>query len=239
MPEGGQRAAKGTMIADREAVREFVSIAVHDLREPLRAVRAGSELLAGMHGDTADESTGRYLRYIRDGVDRMESLLHDIAEYCYAEVRELDPKETDMEAVLLEAERQLSDELNSNEAILTHDPLPAVTGDFLALTAVFRCLIENSCKFRGKAAPIIHISAKKTGSEWLFSVRDNGLGFSPVYGDRIFNPFERLNGRQYPGSGLGLPLAKRILEQHGGRIWAESKPDEGSTFWFSLPGSTP
>ncbi len=225
------------MIPDREAAREFVSIAVHDLREPLRAIRASSELLASMHGDTADESTGRCLRYIRDGVDRMESLIHDIAEYCYAEVRELDPKETDMEAALLDAQRQLSDELKSTEAVLTHDPLPAVTADLFAMAAVFRCLIENSCKFRGKCAPIIHISANRHGSEWLFSVRDNGLGFNPVYVDRIFNPFERLNGKQYPGSGLGLPLAKSILDQHGGRIWAESEPGQGSTFWFSLPVS--
>jgi light-regulated signal transduction histidine kinase (bacteriophytochrome) len=223
------------MIRDREAARELVSIAVHDLREPLRAIRASSELLAGTLGNAADETTGRCLRYIQEGVDRMETLIRDIAEYCYGEVRELDLQETDMETVLLEAQRQLSDELKNKEAVLTHDPLPAVTGDFFALATVFRCLIDNSCKFRGKDNPIIHISAKKQGAEWLFSVQDNGLGFDPVYWERIFNPFERLNGKQYPGSGLGLPLARSILEQHGRRIWAESTPGEGSTFWFSLP----
>src|SRR6266571_1097893 len=127
MQSQGPDARPEVLIRNKEAAREFVSIAVHDLREPLRAIRASSELLASMHGDTADESTGRCLRYIRDGVDRMESLIHDIAEYCYAEVRELDPKETDMEAALLDAQRQLSEEVKSTEAVLTHDPLPAVT----------------------------------------------------------------------------------------------------------------
>jgi light-regulated signal transduction histidine kinase (bacteriophytochrome) len=225
------------VIRSRDAAREFVTIAVHDLREPLRAIRASSELLERVGGDLTGESAARCLRYIQQGVDRMESLIRDIAEYCYGELRELDPIEADTDAVLLEVQGQLSDELKRNEAILTHDPLPAVTCDFFALTTVFRCLIENACKFRGKSAPLIHIAAEKQGAEWLFSVRDNGQGFDAVYADRIFNPFERLNGRQYPGSGLGLSLAKRILEQHGGRIWAESKPDDGSTFWFSLPVS--
>ncbi len=224
-------------IRSREAEREFVSIAVHDLREPLRAIRASSELLMGMEGMATGETAIRCLRYIREGVDRMESLIHGIAEYLYGGLRELEQKETDMEAVLMEAQRQLSDQLKANEATLTHDPLPSVTGDFFALGTVFRCLIENSCTFRGKAAPIIHVGAKKEGSEWVFAIRDNGVGFNPEYGDRIFNPFERLNGKQYPGSGLGLPLAKGILERHGGRIWAESKSDQGSTFWFSLPAS--
>lgn len=221
----------------KEAIREFVSIAVHDLREPLRAIRASSELLAGTYEDPSNDSAARCLRYIREGVDRIESLVYDIGEFCYAEVRALDRQETGMDVVLMEAQRQLSDELKGSEAILTQDPLPVVTGDFLALAAVFHSLIQNACKFRGTAPPRIHVGAKRQESEWIFSVRDNSMGFSPVYGELIFHPFERLNGKQYPGSGLGLPLAKRILERHGGRIWAESKPGEGSNFCFSLPAS--
>ena len=130
---------------------------------------------------------------------------------------------------------QLAGQMQETHATLTLDPLPAVKGDFLALAMLFRCLIENACKFRGEAAPCIHVGAVQQGSEWILSVRDNGVGFAPEYRDRIFRPFERLNGKRYPGSGLGLPLAKRIVERHGGRMWAESKPGEGCVCWFSLP----
>ena len=219
----------------REAALEFVGIAVHDLREPLRAIRTSSELLASYHGDFPNERETLSLQFVQEGVGRMEVLIHDIAEYLYAQLRELDLQEADMESVLTEARRQLADQLKKNEAVLTHDPLPVLTGDFFALASVFHSLIDNACKFRSKAPPIIHVGAKKQGSEWVFSVRDNGFGFNPMYGDRIFNPFERLNGKQYPGSGLGLSLTKTVVERHGGRIWAESQPDEGSTFWFSVP----
>jgi len=236
-------AAKPGWLGDPEAAREFLTIAVHDLREPLRAIRSSAELLVEMHKDSTDESQARCVRFISDGVDRMELLIRDIAEYFYGELRDLEPAEADLHRALAEARRQLSGELKSTEAVLTHDPLPIVTGDFSSLAAVFRCLIDNACKFRGEAAPRIHVGAIRRESEWLFSVRDNGVGFKPVYGEQIFKPFERLNGRRYPGSGLGLALAKRILEQHGGRIWAESQPEQGATFWFTLPaaegGSSP
>jgi light-regulated signal transduction histidine kinase (bacteriophytochrome) len=165
----------------------------------------------------------------------MDSLLRDIAEYCHAEGRELQSAEIDMNGVLEEARRQTSSELQRTEAILTNDTLPVVEGDFFALATAFRDLIENACKFRSAAAPSIHVGCIRQGSEWLFSVRDKGLGFKPAYADVIFQPFKRLHGKQYPGSGLGLARAKRIVEQHDGRIWAESVPGDGSTFWFSLP----
>lgn len=219
----------------REAFRQFVSLAIHDLREPLRAITASSELLAEIAGDGANERAASCLHYMRDGLDRMDSLLRDIAEYCYGEGRELQSAEISMSAVLEEARRQASIELQRTEAILTNDALPAVEGDFFALAAAFRSLIENACRFRSTATPSIHVGCIRQGSEWLFSVRDNGLGFKPAYADVIFQPFKRLHGRQYPGSGLGLPRTKRIVEQHEGRIWVDSVPGEGSTFWFSLP----
>jgi light-regulated signal transduction histidine kinase (bacteriophytochrome) len=224
------------LIRDREAAREFIATAAHDLREPLRAIHASAGLLAELHRDSVDETTGRCLGYLRDGVARMESLIHDVEEYCYEGLRELDPQEVDMEAALLDAQHRLSDELKKNEAIVTHDPLPSIRGDFVGLATVFRNLMGNACKFRSSAAPQVHIGAEQQGSEWVLSIRDNGIGFKPVYAERIFQPFERLNGREYPGSGLGLALARIILERHGGRIWAESEPGAGSTFWVSLPG---
>ena len=237
MGNGEHDGRKRAWIENADKAHEFLTIAVHDLREPLRAIRSSSELLAGIHRESTDEDTGRYLRFILEGVDRMELLIRDIAEFCYEELRTFEPAEMDLQEALAEAQRQLSEELKKNGTVLTHDPLPAVTGDSLGLTTVFRCLIENSCKFRSAAAPAIQVRADRQGAEWVVSVRDNGQGFNPAYCDRVFEPFERLNGKRYPGSGLGLPLAKRIVEQHGGRIWAESHPGQGSTFWFTLPAS--
>jgi light-regulated signal transduction histidine kinase (bacteriophytochrome) len=219
----------------KEEFREFVSIAVHDLRGPLRAIGASSELLAGITKSAENERALQCLTFIQEGVGQMDSLLRDIADYWHGEGRPLQLREVNMADALGEAERQVSDELRATDAIITHDPLPDVTGDFLELAMLLRQLISNSCRFRSKDAPRIHVTSIRQGSEWHFSVRDNGIGFKPSYAGTIFQPFKRLHGKQYPGSGLGLPLAKRIVEQHGGRMWVDSVPGEGSTFWFSLP----
>jgi light-regulated signal transduction histidine kinase (bacteriophytochrome) len=221
----------------RAAFREFMSMAVHDLREPLRAIGANTDLLAASGDNGTTERAVQCLSHIQQGVDQMDSLLRDIAEYCHGEGRQLKLAEIQMGAVLDEAQRLVSEVLRSNEAILTHDPLPAVTGDFFALAAVFRSLLLNACKFRSTEAPRIHVRSIRSGSEWHFSVRDNGLGFKSAYSETIFQPFKRLNGKKYPGGGLGLSLTKTIVEQHGGRIWADSTPGDGSTFWFTLPAS--
>jgi len=213
--------------------------AIHDLREPVRAIRTSAEFLAINDVNRFDKSATQCLRHIGEGVDRLESLLRDLAAYCEGEASHLHLTEISLEDALVEAKRQASHELAENAAALTYDSLPTVTGDFLALATVFRHLIENACKFRGPNPPAVHVTAIRQNSEWLLSVRDNGLGFKPVYADVIFLPFKRLHGRQYPGSGLGLALVKKIVELHGGSIWAESKPGEGSTFWLILPTSGP
>jgi light-regulated signal transduction histidine kinase (bacteriophytochrome) len=235
MKNQGQGVAPKALPLEGEALRDFISMAVHDLREPLRAIRLGSQLLATQTGDNTEESRDRGARYLRDGAARMETLIQDIAEYCYAEVREFESSDTDLEMSLLEAKTELATELKGSGAIVTHDPLPTVPGNAISLTVLLRCLIGNASKFRGEAEPRIHVGAIQQDGEWILSVRDNGAGFDPVYGERIFRPFERLNGKQFPGSGLGLALARRIVEQHGGQIWAESTPGQGSTFHFSLP----
>ena len=235
MKNQGQGVAPKVLPLDGEALRDFISMAVHDLREPLRAIRLGSQLLTGQSGDNSQESRDRGAQYVRDGAARMETLIQDLAEYCYAEVREWELSPTDLEMSLLEAKTELAAELKASGAIVTHDPLPTVPGNATSLAVLLRCLIGNACKFRGEAVPCIHVGAIQQDREWILSVRDNGAGFDPVYRERIFRAFERLNGKQFPGSGLGLTLAKRIVEQHGGQIWAESTPGEGSTFHFSLP----
>jgi len=227
--------ASKPLALDAEALRDFISMAVHDLREPLRGIRLGSQLLAAQTGENLDQNRDRGARFVRDGATRIETLIQDIAEYCYTEVRELAPHDTDLEMSLIEAKAELAAELKDSGALVTHDPLPTVSGNATSLAILLRCLIGNACKFRGEPAPRIHVGAIQQNGEWILSVRDNGAGFDPAYRERIFRPFERLNGKQFPGSGLGLTIAKRIVEQHGGEIWAESAPGEGSTFYFSLP----
>ena len=219
----------------REACREFIFHAIHDLREPLRTIGTSAELVCEEGACGASERAKECLGYLRDGVGRMDSLLRDIANYCDGEGRCLQLKEISLAAALVEAKRQIGAELAKNGASLTHERLPDVTGDLLALATVFRNLIENACKFRGPNPLAVHVAVIPRKAEWEVSVQDNGLGFEPVYADIIFQPFKRLHGRKYPGSGLGLPLAKRIIEQHGGRMGAEARVGEGSTFWFTLP----
>jgi light-regulated signal transduction histidine kinase (bacteriophytochrome) len=231
--------AQGTppeiLTPDLEGIRDFISTAAHDLREPLRAIRLGSHLLAADGGNPSAENAARAIRYVVEGADRMETLIRDIAEYCYEEVRMPSLAEIDLEMVLREARNELAAEIKSCGATVTHDPLPIVMGNFASLAAAMRCLIANACKFRGEAPLAVHIGAVREGHKWIVSIRDNGLGFDPAYKERIFKPFERLNGRQFPGSGLGSTLAKKIIEQHGGEIWADSSPGQGTTISFKLP----
>jgi light-regulated signal transduction histidine kinase (bacteriophytochrome) len=165
----------------------------------------------------------------------MDSLLRDIAAYCHGEGQAINSTEVRMNAVVGEAIRQAAEAIRNTGAQITRDELPNVRGDFFALATVFRNLIENACKFRREAVPAIHASAQRRGGEWVFFVKDNGLGFDPAHGDTVFQPLKRLHGKQFPGSGLGLATAKRIVLQHQGRIGVESTPGQGSTFWFSLP----
>jgi len=232
-----QGTAEEELNRTREAFRDFVYRAVHDLREPLRAISTSSQILSKNDVDRTDESSNQCLRHIQEGADRLDLLLRDIVNYCEGEARCLQFAEISLDSALEEAKRQISDELGKNGAVLTHDPLPTVTGDFLALAAIFRNLLENACKFHGPVPPCIHVGVSRQGKEWLVAVRDNGVGFKPAYADVIFQPFKRLHGRQFRGSGLGLSLTKIIVDEHGGRIWAESRPGEGSTFWFTLPVS--
>jgi two-component system, chemotaxis family, sensor kinase Cph1 len=235
MPTQAPQSSDDELNRTREAFREFMSVAVHDLREPLRGIGINTDLLVAICGNTLDERGSQCLHHLQEGVDQMDALLRDIAEYTHADGRVLQPREINMDSVLEEAQRQAAGVLRTNDAVLTHEPLPSVTGDFFGLAIVFRNLITNACTFRSAAAPSIHVGSVRHGSEWQFSVRDNGIGFKPAYVETIFQPFKKLQGKQYPGSGLGLPLAKRIVEQHGGRMWADSVPGEGSTFWLSLP----
>jgi signal transduction histidine kinase len=214
----------------RDSIRQFVSVAVHDLRAALRSIRTNSELLA-RNADPSDETAAR----IRGGVERMESLIHDIAEFCYEEIRDRQVTSVDLSAAVREARGQLSDKLEKHAAQITCGDLPALRGDFFGISTVFRILLDNAIKFRGNEPPRVHVEAAKEAEEWVVSVKDNGVGFNPSYQELVFRPFERLEPKKYAGSGLGLPVARRIIVQHGGRMWADSTPGSGSIFYFRLP----
>jgi light-regulated signal transduction histidine kinase (bacteriophytochrome) len=235
MKDEAPATAREVLAPDLEIARDFISKAMHDLREPLRAIRLGSRLLAAEGGSSSAENAARGTRFVEDGLDRLESLIRDNAEYCYEEVRTPSLDGIDLELVLLQARNELAAEIKSCGGTITHDPLPLVMGDFASLATAMRCLLANACKFRGETPLTVHIGAVREGLSWILSISDNGMGFDPVYKERIFRPFERLNGKQFPGSGLGLTLAKTIIEQHGGNIWADSCPGQGATVSFKLP----
>jgi light-regulated signal transduction histidine kinase (bacteriophytochrome) len=215
-----------------EAAQDFISAAVHDLRESLRAVRIGVDLAS--EAKEANEATLRAQRFIANGLERAETLTRDLAAYCSQLVEEVAPEPVNLDSAVKMARAEVEELLESCAAQVVCDPLPQVLGMLRPLTVVFTCLLKNSCRFRSEAALCIGITARRVGSEWLIAVRDNGIGFDPAYADRIFQPFERLYGAKYPGSGLGLALTRLIVDQHGGRIWANSSPGQGAEIDFTL-----
>jgi len=214
---------------------EFVSMAAHDLREPLRDVASFSQLMAETYAGRLDSDAGVFLERIREGAARMQSLLADVVDYWATATGDRQASPTDMEAVLSQALLSLDKQITERSAVATHNPLPAVTGDFEMLTKVLHHLIRNAIEYCGAPSPRVHISSRRVDSDWVFSVADNGPGIDPAFQGRIFGVFKRLHGKEHPGNGLGLAFCKKAIEWHGGRIWLESTPGAGSTFYFTLP----
>jgi light-regulated signal transduction histidine kinase (bacteriophytochrome) len=214
---------------------EFVSVASHGLLESLRAIGSYSELIAETYAGQLDSNADLFFGRIQDGVAKMQSLLADMVEYWTAYGGGPQSSLADMEAVLRQAALCADKQIKEGNAIVTHDPLPAVMGNFEMLTRVLRHLIVNAVKFCGASFARIHISCRREHLECVFSVQDNGPGIEPAFRERIFGVFKRLHGNEYPGVGLGLAFCKKAIEWHGGRIWVESTPGEGATFYFTLP----
>jgi light-regulated signal transduction histidine kinase (bacteriophytochrome) len=214
--------------------REFTSMVCHDLREPLRTVSSYCELIAA-RSRADDPDAKQFLTYILDGVDRMQAMLSGMVEYAGAEADKRHPVPIDMNAVFWEGARRASPDPARTETIFTHDPLPKIAADFDILTKVMRHLLDNGVKFNRQGDARVHVSSRREGADWVFSVKDNGPGIDPAHHQRIFGLFKRLHGRDYPGIGLGLPYCRKALDGYGGRIWVESAPGEGSTFFFTLP----
>lgn len=214
---------------------EFVSMAAHNLRESLRDVAAFSQLMAETYAGRLDSDAGVYFERIQEGAARMQSLLGEVVDYWSTGTNGAQFSRVDMEAVLGQAVLPADQPSADRNAIVTHDPLPPVWGDFPALTKVLRHLIRNAIEYCEAPPARIHIAARLADREWVFSVKDNGPGIDRALQGRLFAAFKRLHGKEYPGNGLGLAFCKRAIEWQGGRMWMESAPGTGSTFFFTLP----
>lgn len=228
--------AEDSLRRKTEEFEEFMLKAAHDLREPLRTVSAYCELLSQKDIERSESESEQFRRYVLDGTRRMQALIADMVEYTTAASDGRYFLATDMNEVFREAARYVA-QSGHPVAFVTRDPLPVVKGDFGKLAKVARHLFDNAVRYCEKAESRIHVSSRRHGDEWLFMVRDDGPGIDKVYHERVFEPFKRLHGRQYAGSGLGLTFCRRAIESHGGRIWVESRPGEGSTFLFTLPAT--
>jgi signal transduction histidine kinase len=230
------RERTGELSRSNEELRQFAYAASHDLKEPMRTIASYTQLLAQRYQDKLDGDGSEFLGYIVDAVRRMDMLLSDLLTYSQ-HVGSKAPifQQVSAEAVLTGVLMNLNASIRETGATVTHDPLPTdITSDFAQLSQVFQNLVSNAIKYRGPEKPKIHIGVKETDDEWIFSVTDNGLGIEDAYKDQIFGIFKRLHGREFPGTGMGLAICKKIVERHGGRIWVESEPPNGSTFAFSI-----
>lgn len=217
-------------------IEEFVSMAAHNLRQSLRDIASYSQLMSETYASRLDSDAGVFLGRIQEGAANMQSLLADVVDYWATSDSSSLSSQTDMEAALCHALLCADKQIVERSAVVTHDPLPIVTGDFAVLTKVLRHLIGNAIEYC-VAPPRVHISSKRVNADWVFSVVDNGPGVEPPFQSRIFEAFKRLHGKDYPGNGLGLAFCRKAIAGHGGRIWVESTPGAGSTFYFTLPAA--
>jgi PAS domain S-box-containing protein len=217
-------------------LEQFAYVASHDLQEPLRMVALYAQLLAQRYRGQLDGDADEFIGYIVNGAQRLHQRINDLLDFSRVGSRGLAFEPTDCKAVLDRVLTDLQTALQDSGASVTHGPLPTVPADSLLLGQVFQNLIGNALKFRGAEPPRVHVSAELEGQQWVFSVRDNGIGIEREYAERIFVIFQRLHSNDaYPGTGIGLAICKRIVERHGGRIWVESEPRQGATFFFNLP----
>jgi len=216
-------------------LEQFAYVASHDLQEPLRMVASYVQLLEQRYKDKLDSDANEFIEYAVDGALRMQKLIDGLLAYSRVGTLGKEFAPTDTEALLDDVLANLQVAIEETGAVVTHDPLPTVPADDVQLARVFQNLISNAIKFCSEEPPRVHISAAQDADEWVFSVRDNGIGIDPQHHERIFTLFQRLHTRrQYPGIGVGATIARVIVQRHGGRIWVESEPGKGSTFYFTI-----
>ncbi|MBM3841316.1 MAG: PAS domain S-box protein [Verrucomicrobia bacterium] len=224
-------------------LEQFAYVASQDLQEPLRMVASYTQLLARRYREKLEGDALEFIQYAVDGANRMQQLINDLLAYSRVGSKGQEFASVDCTSVLGQTIANLRERIEETGAIVTNDDLPTVQGDATQLAQLFQNLISNALKFRGSEAPQVHVSASQRNrstagpeAEWLFSVRDNGIGIDPQFSERIFVIFQRLHTQaQYPGTGIGLAICRKIVERHGGRIWVESQLGQGATFFFTLP----
>lgn len=244
-----QRVAERTkeLLQSNEALRQsnddlnqFAYAASHDLQEPLRMVALYSQLLHRRYGSQFDAEADQFISFVVGGAKRMELLLKDLLTYSQTGSSTEGPRQpVNCEGVMQKVLLNLQASVEQNQAAITWDALPTVEAHEIRVVQLLQNLVGNAIKYRRAEPPRIHLSAESCETGWLFAVQDNGIGIEPEYCQQIFGIFKRLHGQTYPGTGIGLAICQRIVERYGGRIWVESKPEEGSRFLFTLPpGST-
>ncbi|WP_181776589.1 sensor histidine kinase [Amycolatopsis pittospori] len=217
-------------------LEQFAYVASHDLQEPLRKVASFCQLLQKRYQGKLDERGDQYIGFAVDGAKRMQALINDLLAFSRVGRRASETGSLEVGDLLDTALANLDDAVTEAGATITRGELPAVQGERSLLTAVLQNLVGNAIKFRGEQPPEIHVSAERDGSDWRFSVTDNGIGINAEYADRIFVIFQRLHGRgDYPGTGIGLAMCRKIVEHHGGRIWLDTTVTAGTRFSFTLP----
>jgi PAS domain S-box-containing protein len=225
------------LMRSNEELQQFAYVASHDLQEPLRTVSVYAQLLAARYKGQLQGDADQFIRFIVEGAERMERLIHDLLDFSRIEARGADFfTQVDCDMALDDAIRNLKSSIEESGAIVTRERLPSVTGDAIQLTRLLQNLLANSMKYRTPEPPRIHVSAQPSNGEWRFSVTDNGIGIEPQYAEKIFGIFKLLKPRdRNSGSGMGLAICRKIVGRHEGRIWVESDFGKGATFYFTLP----
>ncbi len=226
------------LAASNQELEQFAYAASHDLQEPLRMVASYTQLLAERYRGKLDDQADKYIGYAVEGATRMQTLIQDLLAFARAGRQGTEKKALDCALLVSGALQNLHTAIRDSGAVILFDGLPTVMGNAVQLQQVFQNLISNAIKFRGGDAPVIQIEAKPQGEDWLFSIQDNGIGIAAEDTEEIFTIFKRLHTRtEYPGNGIGLSICKKIIEQHGGKIWVEKRPAPGTLFRFTLPAT--
>ena len=219
-----------------QELEQFAYVASHDLQEPLRMIATYTQLLAERYRGQLDENAEKYIFYVVDGATRMQALIEGLLAFSRVGRPGIEPQNTDCNTVIDIACKNLERAIQESGARIEHERLPVIVADTRLFVQLFQNLIGNAIKFCGKDAPVVRISAEKQNQEWTFVVADNGIGIAPEHAKTVFQIFKRLHTHaEYPGSGIGLSICQKIVEQHGGRIWVESVPGRGAAFKFGVP----
>jgi light-regulated signal transduction histidine kinase (bacteriophytochrome) len=234
IPSPARRSARGLSPSDDDCV-PLTSDSLHDLSSPVNQICSLSDLILKRYQDALDEEAKVLFGYLESSANRLQNLMGGLRTYMQVACAPPAYRHSDGNMLLAGALAMLQHAIARNGALVTHGPLPELWCDPSQMTYALACLIENAIKFRGERRPEIHVGTFSDKRSWVLSVSDNGMGIDPRYAGRIFAAFKRIHNDTYPGAGVGLAIAKRVIERHKGRIWVESELERGSTFYMELP----